>query len=148
MEEYQEADILWPESTRNPKTFVNWQNYLHFTSSQSEASLSSASSSSDSSCTQDELQESELSWPGSEEDSYFFSITNLEEKEKEKVSCDEEWQEADVLWPEQEGLTKCHVAWENCSVGDEDRLTKAEQRKISSPIDIPKRKINKFVHFL
>jgi hypothetical protein len=143
MEEFQEADILWPESTQTPKSFASWPKYLHFTPSPIEASLSSASSSSNSSCTQDELHESELSWPESEEASYFFSIANLEEREK--ICCDGEWQEADVLWPEQEN---CSVAWENCSVGDEDFLTKFEHRKISSPIDIPRRKINNFVHLL
>lgn len=150
MEEFQEADILWPESMQNPRSFVNWQNYLHFTPSQmSEASLSSASSSSNSTYTQYELQESELSWPGDGDDSYFFSVGNLSEQ---KICCDEEWQEADVLWPEHESLTRHRefkFAWENCSlIGDEDRFTKREPTRVSSPIDIPKRKINDFVCLL
>ena len=150
MEEFQEADILWPESMQNPESFFDWPIYHHFTPSElSESRLSSASSS-NSTCTQDELQESELSWTGTGDDSFFLSIGNL----SKEICCEEEWQEADVLWPEQESLNLKHrgfeFEWENCSDGDEDQLIimKGEATIISSPIDIPKRKINHFAHLL
>lgn len=147
MEEFQEADILWPESMQNPESFVNWSIYHHFTPSESEASRLSSISSSNSTCTLDELQESELSWSGTGDDSFFLSIGNL----SKEICSEDEWQEADVLWPEPESLKHrdFEFEWKNCSHGDEDQpIMKGEATKISSPIDIPIRKINHFAHLL
>ncbi|KAF3335096.1 hypothetical protein FCM35_KLT21700 [Carex littledalei] len=133
MEEFQEADILWPESImQNPQseTFFHWPIYHHFTPSESE----SEAGRSNSTCTQDELQlqESELSWPGTGDDSFFLSIGNS----SKEMRWEEEWQEADVLWPEQESLKH------RGSDGDEDQLIikLGEATKVSSPIDIPNSK--------